>query len=69
MRQKLGQFYSNISFFGVGFESFYLLFLSEGEEEDDEGAEMDTANSSAPVMSENEDDDSQMSKKDVSLSL
>uniref|UniRef100_A0A4W6DAI9 Splicing factor 3b, subunit 2 n=1 Tax=Lates calcarifer TaxID=8187 RepID=A0A4W6DAI9_LATCA len=35
-----------------------------GEEEDDEGADMDLTNSSGPVMSETEDDDSQMSKKD-----
>ncbi|XP_044038885.1 splicing factor 3B subunit 2 isoform X2 [Siniperca chuatsi] len=34
------------------------------EEEDDEGAEMDMTNSSAPVMSETEDDDGQISKKD-----
>ncbi|GLD53882.1 splicing factor 3B subunit 2 [Lates japonicus] len=37
---------------------------TEGEEEDDEGADMDMTNSSGPVMSETEDDDSQMSKKD-----
>uniref|UniRef100_A0A7N8WSR3 Splicing factor 3b, subunit 2 n=1 Tax=Mastacembelus armatus TaxID=205130 RepID=A0A7N8WSR3_9TELE len=37
------------------------------EEDDDEGAEMDMTNSSAPVMSETEDDENQMSKKDVSL--
>ncbi|AWO97428.1 putative splicing factor 3B subunit 2 [Scophthalmus maximus] len=35
----------------------------EGYDED-EGAEMDLANSSGPVMSETEDDDGQMSKKD-----
>uniref|UniRef100_A0A3Q1CBT1 PSP proline-rich domain-containing protein n=1 Tax=Amphiprion ocellaris TaxID=80972 RepID=A0A3Q1CBT1_AMPOC len=40
---------------------------AEGDEDDDEGAEMDMNNSSAPVMSETEDDDGQMSKKDVSL--
>lgn len=37
------------------------------EEEDDEGADMDMNNSSGLVMSETEDDDSQLSKKDVSL--
>ncbi|XP_034532545.1 splicing factor 3B subunit 2 [Notolabrus celidotus] len=35
-----------------------------GEEEDDEGADMDLNNSSAAVMSETEEDDSQISKKD-----
>lgn len=42
--------------------SVYPL-LSE-EEEDDEGGDL---NSSAQAMSETEDDDSQISKKDVSL--
>lgn len=43
--------------------SVYAL-LSEEEEDDDEGADL---NSSAQAMSETEDDDSQISKKDVSL--
>ncbi|XP_067380916.1 splicing factor 3B subunit 2 isoform X1 [Channa argus] len=34
------------------------------EEEGNEGAEMDLTNSSAPVLSETEDDDNQLSKKD-----
>lgn len=43
--------------------SFFVLFVEE--EEDDEGADMN----SAPVMSENDEDDSQKSKKDVRLHL
>lgn len=47
------------------FFSFDLHFSSLDEEDRDEGADMDVTNSSAPGMSETEDDDNQLSKKDV----